>query len=60
MSPMKDKSEDFESYESIKARTLSPMKDKRYDFEPCERYRWGLWVLRKHKAKDVESYEASQ
>jgi len=33
---MKDKSDDFESYESIKARTLSPMKDKGEDFESYE------------------------
>jgi len=43
---MKDKSEDFESYESIKARTLSPMKDKGKDFESM-----------KVKGEDFESNE---
>jgi len=37
MSPMKDKSEDFESYERSKVRTLSPMKDKGKGFESCDR-----------------------
>jgi len=34
---MKDKGEDFESYENIKARTLSPMKDKGEDFDSYEK-----------------------
>ena len=34
---MKDKSKDFESYESIKLMTLSRMKDKSEDFESYER-----------------------
>jgi len=33
---MKDKGEEFESCESIKARALSPMKDKGEDFESYE------------------------
>jgi len=37
LSPMKDKSDDFASYERSKVRTLIPMKDKGKDFESCER-----------------------
>ena len=43
---MKDKGEDFESCESINARTLSPMKVKARTLSPM-----------KNKSEDFESYK---
>jgi len=53
----KHKSEDFESDENLKARTLSPMKDKSEDFESYESIKARTLSPMKDKSEDFESYE---